>query len=90
MKDLKRIIEDAIFEYNRYRSPEAEARLLSISGNEVKIEFSGSICYTCGFYDYFEDYRVILEEMGLKTVISEIKEVDEKAIVKFSIIGESD
>lgn len=89
MKDLKRIIEDAIFEYNRYRSPEAEARLLSISGNEVKIEFSGSICYTCGFYDYFEDYRVILEEMGLKTVISEIEEVDEKAIVKFSIIGES-
>ncbi|MEM0048934.1 MAG: hypothetical protein QW424_02090 [Candidatus Bathyarchaeia archaeon] len=89
MKDLKRIIEDAIFEYNRYRSPEAEARLLSISGNEVKIEFSGSICYTCGFYDYFEDYRVILEEMGLKTVISEIEEVDEKAMVKFSIIGES-
>lgn len=88
MRDLRKIVEDAIIKYNRYRSPEAEAKLLSISGNEVRIEFGGSICYTCGFYDYFEDYRIILEEMGLKTVISGIEEVDEKAIVTFSIIGD--
>ncbi|MBS7624283.1 hypothetical protein KEJ29_01730 [Candidatus Bathyarchaeota archaeon] len=84
--DLKKIVEDAIVEYNRYRSPEVEARLMSISENKIEIEFGGSICYTCGFYDYFEDYRIILEEMGLKTVISSIEEVDEKAIVAFSIL----
>ncbi|MEM1606927.1 MAG: hypothetical protein QXW55_02100 [Candidatus Bathyarchaeia archaeon] len=84
--ELNRIVEDAIAEYNRYRSPEVEARLISISDGEIKIEFGGGLCYTCGFYDYFEDYRIILGEMGLKTVISSIEETDEGAIVTFRIV----
>ncbi|MBS7606375.1 MAG: hypothetical protein QW502_00235 [Candidatus Bathyarchaeia archaeon] len=85
MRGLKEIIEDAIEEYNRYRSPEVEARLLSLSNGEIKIEFGGSFCYTCGFYDYFEDYRVILKEMELKAEISNIEETDEGAIVTFKV-----
>lgn len=86
MLELKRIIEEAIVEYNKYRSPEVEAKLLLISDGEIKIEFGGSFCYTCGFYDYFEDYKTILEEMGLKTIISDIEETDEGAIVTFRIL----
>ncbi|MEM1507349.1 MAG: hypothetical protein QXU02_03115 [Candidatus Bathyarchaeia archaeon] len=86
MLELNRVVEEAIVEYNKYRSPEVEAKLLSISGGEIKIEFGGSFCYTCGFYDYFEDYRIILEEMGLKTIISDIEETVEGAIVTFRIL----
>ncbi|MEM1550620.1 MAG: hypothetical protein QXR13_01645 [Candidatus Bathyarchaeia archaeon] len=86
MERIKEIVENAIAEYNRYRSPEAEAMLLSVSNDEVKIEIGGYICYTCGFYDYFEDFRIILEEMRLKTVISNIEETDKGAIVTFKIL----
>lgn len=81
------VLLDAIEEYNRYRSPEAKAKLISISGDTFKIEFTGSFCYTCGFYDYFEDYKVLLEERGLMTEIIEIEEIDEGAIVTFKVIG---
>lgn len=85
LRRIREIVEAAIAEYNRYRSPEAEARLLSIFDGKIKIEFSGSMCLTCGFYDYFEDYRIILEDMGLKTTILDIEETDEGAIVTFKI-----
>ena len=85
--DLRETLEGAILEYNKYRSPEAEANLVSISMEEFKIEFRGSFCYTCSFYDYIEDYRVILEDMGLSTVISSIEETEEGAIVTFKVLG---
>lgn len=87
LRGIREIVEDAVAEYNRYRAPEAVARLLSISNNEIMVEFSGGICYTCGFYDYFEDYKIILEEMGLETVISSIEETDEGAIVIFKVLN---
>ncbi len=84
-QSLRKKIEDVIKEYNKYRSPEATARLISIDEKSLKIEFTGSFCRTCGFYDYFDDFRVFLEEVGLKTKIREIKEIDEGAIVEFEV-----
>ena len=80
----KKIIEKAIKEYNKYRSPEATARLISINKESFKIEFTGTFCRTCGFYDYFDDLKISLEEIGLKNKIAEIKEIDEGAVVKFT------
>lgn len=88
--DLRGAIESAILEYNKYRSPEAEANLISISTGEFKIEFRGSFCYTCGFHDYIEDYRVILEERGLNTTILSIEETEKGAIVTFRVLGDQD
>ncbi len=78
---IKRVIE----EYNRYRGAESRAKLLSLSRDSFEVEFTGSFCYTCGFYDYFDDLKILLEEDGLKTEIAEIREIDEGAIVKFTI-----
>jgi len=83
---LRKIIKNAIEEYNKYRSPEAKARLISINEMDLKIEFTGTFCHTCGFYDYFDDYKILLEEKGLKTKITEIEEIDEGANVKFEIL----
>lgn len=82
---LRGIIEKAIEEYNKYRSPEVTAKLLSLNRNFFEIEFKGYFCYTCGFYDYFDDLKILLEDLNIKTKIIEIIEKDEGAIVKFSV-----
>jgi len=76
----------AIEEFNRYRSPEATARLISRDETSFTIEFTGPFCATCGFYDYFDDLRIILEKFRLKNRITEIEEIDEGAIIKLRII----
>lgn len=83
-------VNDAIEEYNRYRAPEAKAKLLRIDKESIKVEFTGSFCRTCGFYDYFDDLKIILEERGLKYRIASIEEIDEGAIVDFVLEKFSD
>ena len=52
----------------------------------LKVEFRGSFCYSCGFYNYFDDLKIILKEKGLKTKITNVKEMDDGAIVTFKVI----
>jgi len=82
---LKHILGNQINEYNRYRSPEANARLVSIGKRSFEFEFSGTFCYTCGLYDYFDDLKILLEKVGLKTKISKVGETDEGFVVRFEI-----
>ncbi len=84
-KPIREKIAKAIEEFNRYRVPEAKARLISLNNKSFKIEFTGSFCHTCGFHDYFDDFKIFLEEFKLKTKIGEIIEIDQGAIVKFEI-----
>ena len=79
----QKMYQNAIEEYNKDRSPEAKAKLISIDEKAFKIEFTGSFCNTCGFYDYFDDYKIILEDRGLKSRITQIKEIEKGAIVDF-------
>ena len=76
-------VEKAIEKFNKYRSPEAHAELYSAEKDSFSIIFSGSFCRTCGFHDYFDDFRIFLEEMGVKTEIADIEEGDEVNIVRF-------
>jgi len=72
MDMIKRIVE----EFNKYRSPEAVTKLVSFDGNSIVVEFMGCFCHTCGVYDYVDDFRIMLEDAGIKTVVEKIKEVD--------------
>jgi superoxide reductase len=84
---IKEKIEKAIEEFNKYRVPEAIARLISFEEGFFSLEFTGSFCETCGFYDYFDDYRIILEDdMKIETEIKEILETRNGAVVKFQFI----
>ena len=83
LRDLRNTIENAIREYNKYHSPEAKTKLISMSDKSFKIEFTGSFCHTCGFYDYFDDYKILLKEKGLNVTVTEIIETDEGAAVTF-------
>jgi superoxide reductase len=85
LKELKESVEEAIKDFNRYRSPEATAKLVKINKNKLKIRFSGAFCRTCGFYDYFDDLKIILEDKGIKSKVSEIEEKEYGAIVSFTL-----
>jgi len=77
MKELKRKIEYALENYNKYRSPEVNARLLSIKGDDSKftVSFSGPFCRTCGLYDYFEDLVYELtEDSNIKVKVFDVKQ----------------
>ena len=87
---MRQRVREAIEEYNRYRSPEAAARLIAMNADAFQIEFTGSFCHTCGFYDYFDDYQLLLEERGVKTEIVEVTEHEEGAVVAFRALKEGE
>lgn len=73
-------------EFNKYRDPEITAKLVKFEGKSFKIEFTGTFCYTCGFYDYFDDFKYLLEDdFGLKTNTKEIIEMNERVLVNFEL-----
>ena len=77
--DVGRILERAVEEYNRYRSPEAVARLIKLEGEEALLEFTGSFCETCGVYDWLEDfiYEVKRLRIGLEAEILTCRQVSD-------------
>lgn len=42
--ELEELVRKAVILYNRYRSPEAVAKLVQVSPEAVTIAFSGSFC----------------------------------------------
>lgn len=68
--ELEELIRKAILLYNRYRSPEAVAKLISVSTENITLSFSGSFCYSCGVIDYVEDF---IHELKLLTDKAELK-----------------
>lgn len=53
--ELENYLHKVVALYNRYRQPEATAKLVKVMPEKVTVEFSGSFCYGCGVLDYFED-----------------------------------
>ncbi len=82
---LKKKVKEAIRDFNKYRSPEANAKLLKFDKKEIIVDFSGTFCRTCGFYDYFDDLRIFLEEKGIKSKVSMVEEKENGAVVIFSL-----
>ena len=82
---LKEKIKKVVIEFNKFRAPEAVAKLLSLNKESFKMEFTGPFCQACGFYDYFDDFKIFLEELESKADISQIEETKSGAIVTFNL-----
>ena len=82
---IKRILNKGLEEYNKYRTPEVVATLKKLNENSFGVEFRGTFCTTCGFYDYFDDLKYELEDLGLFVDIEKIEEFEEGAFVEFVI-----
>ncbi|MGC9108379.1 MAG: hypothetical protein ACP5IE_09385 [Infirmifilum sp.] len=89
--NLLEAVTAAIEEFNRLHGSEATARLVRIEGERFTVEFRGSFCVTCGFYDYFEDLVYILAEKGFRAGIVSVEEVEDGGIVEYRLLkpGES-
>ncbi len=61
---LNDLVLRAIKVYNRYRSPEATAKLVGIKKDGFIIEFKGPFCQSCGLNDYFEDFIHELDDIS--------------------------
>jgi len=62
----------AVDEYNKYRSPEATARIVYFDGERLTVSIEGSYVTTCGLYDWLEDLKYIFERFNLEAEIIEI------------------
>ena len=63
-RDLIELVTRTVEFYNRYRSSEATAKLVSVEKNGFVIEFKGAFCLSCGVRDYFEDFIYELEDLN--------------------------
>jgi len=68
--ELEETVRKAIALYNRYRSPEAIAKLVHMSPESVTIAFSGAFCTSCGVLGYIEgfihDFKTLNSKVDLK------------------------
>lgn len=81
IKEFTKVIEEAKQLYNRYRAPESIAEVVKISNDKIIIEFRGSFYETCGLYDWIEDMRYILKDLGIDTEIVGIVNVGNDAYI---------
>ncbi len=54
--ELEQILVKTISFYNRLRSPEITAKLVSVTPVNVTVSFSGGFCYGCGIMDYVDEF----------------------------------
>ena len=79
----KETILKAIKEFNRRFH--ADIKLLGINKEEFTVLFEGHLCFTCGTYDYFEDFAYILKEIAnLDYAVKEYKQESGKYIVTYA------
>ncbi|MCS7110785.1 MAG: hypothetical protein N3D82_05345 [Ignisphaera sp.] len=71
---IKESIAKAVELYNRYRSPEAVSKIIEIKGNSIKIAFEGHFCATCAVNDWIEDFKYVLEDIGIQAELENIIE----------------
>jgi len=80
-------IQNAIQRYNYYRTNIVKAELVKYNSNKLTIRFDGYFCQTCGYYDYFEDLQILLEDdFSIKTKIENIGNSEKGDIVQFKIL----
>jgi len=88
--DLSKFVLRTIEVYNRYRSPEATAKLLKLEKDGFTIEFEGSFCQSCGVQDYFEDFIYELGRLssGVEVEIGEIEQTSSQSFkVQYIVKG---
>ena len=87
MGSLREKLGSAISEYNRYRVNLVQAELRDLSETGFCVFFDGSFCETCGYYDYYDDLQVLLEdEYEINSKIVEITHIEKGDLVRFSLL----
>ncbi len=65
---LRNVLEEAARAYNEAFSPEANATPTALWLHEklrFNVLFHGYLCVSCGLYDYFDDFSLLLDDFGV-------------------------
>ena len=65
-QELEETVRKTVARYNRFRSPEAVAKLVRVSPESVTIAFSGAFCNSCGVLGYVEGFIHDFETLNSK------------------------
>ena len=86
---LANLASDAAEEYSKRFGPGAHAVLSGVSRIDgvpyVHTVFYGIFCQSCGLYDYFDDYGLILSDLGVKSVPDSVKQFGNTYVVRFKV-----
>ena len=85
MANVEEAVQRAIARFKSLFGAEAEVQVLELGDKRVLIWFGGNMCYTCGTYDYFEDFAYMLsDELGEEWSVAEYTQLDDGTyIVEF-------
>lgn len=75
--EVYRLVRASVDLYNKYRSPESTASIVSIYGERLVVRFEGSFCHTCGINDWVEDLVYIMRDVGLDAELVEVLEPED-------------
>ena len=79
--ELEELIRKTVMLYNRFRSPEAVAKIVLVTTENVTIAFTGSFCYSCGVMDYLEafvhEFKMLTDKAELK--IGKTREINPRS-----------
>ena len=71
LESCRKLVEEAIKEFNETRSPEVIAELSSWEGEQFVVAFRLT-CVTCGLSVWPEDLLYLLRERGLQVVLEAV------------------
>ncbi|ABL78611.1 hypothetical protein Tpen_1213 [Thermofilum pendens Hrk 5] len=77
-------------EFNRLHGSEGQVRVVEWRGDGFVAEFVGSFCVTCGFYDYFEDFALMVAERGVRVGVVDVEEFEGGARVAYRFLREGE
>ena len=87
--DLGGTAAAAVKEYNGRFGPESTAvfsGVYSVDGIPyVRVVFHGVFCRSCGVYDYFEDYALVLEELGVRSAPENVRRFGNAFVVQYKV-----
>jgi len=85
VKSLQKIVLDAIEKYRTYRT-DTQLRLLTLNGENFKIEFVGDFCHVCGVSNDYKLVQYFLEENGLNTAVTHVSNFDDGFVAEFRVV----
>lgn len=89
MNDFFRALDKVLKEFNDFRYPECEAKLVYFDQDKIIIEFSGTKAhFACCFDENFVDFKYYLADiLEKKFEISKVERTDiDKFLVEYSLI----
>jgi len=71
--DLKTLVQRVIALYNRTHSPNVTAKLVTFTPVFITVQFTGSVCYGCGVFEYIDGLAEQLKALSGKAELKPSK-----------------